>query len=161
MAPSGENNIPERFRQRPSPTFSSPNTESKETQKHWENLLDRRKKCKDRYSHIKKELDDASASLVRLDQKSMAQNTVIKLGPLSFIPKVSSDDKRVSATGPSRFASTDSWKKRAGENEAKKKIEEQKQHEGSRLRSMLTFTTAKNASNSRISVVDKTIEECS
>ena len=86
MAPSG-NNVPQRFRQRRhSPTLndltkksSTANEESvkssAEAQKQWENLLDRRKKCKerhfqDRYDLIKKELTDATTSLARLDQKA-------------------------------------------------------------------------------------------
>ena len=48
MAPSGNNAVPQRFRQRrPSPTFNDL-TVSSATTEHWENLLDRRKKCKDR-----------------------------------------------------------------------------------------------------------------
>ena len=48
MAPSGNNAVPQRFRQRrPSPSFNDL-TVSSATTEHWENLLDRRKKCKDR-----------------------------------------------------------------------------------------------------------------
>ena len=84
MAPSG-NNIPQRFRQRiPSPTLndltknSLRSTEESvksnaEAQKQWEDLLDRRKKCKERhfqerYDHIKKELTSATTSLAKLDR---------------------------------------------------------------------------------------------
>ena len=85
MAPSGNNSIPQRFRQRrPSPTLndltknSTKVTEESvksnaEAQKQWEDLLDRRKKCKERhfqerYDHIKKELTSATTSLARLDR---------------------------------------------------------------------------------------------
>ena len=48
MAPSGNNAVPQRFRQRrPSPSFNDL-TVSSATTEQWENLLDRRKKCKDR-----------------------------------------------------------------------------------------------------------------
>ena len=48
MAPSGNSAVPQRFRQRTlSPTFNDL-TISSATTEHWENLLDRRKKCKDR-----------------------------------------------------------------------------------------------------------------
>ena len=48
MAPSGNSAVPQRFRQRrPSPSFNDL-TVSSATTEHWENLLDRRKKCKDR-----------------------------------------------------------------------------------------------------------------
>ena len=109
MAPTENNNVPQRFRQRFSPSSNdrimssgsdeAPKSSAEAQQKHWENLLDRRKKCKERlfkerYDHIKKELTDATTSLARLDHKastvpySSTNNLpVIKLGPMSFLPK--------------------------------------------------------------------------
>ena len=107
MAPTENNNVPQRFRQRYSPSsndriISSGSDElpksSAEAQKHWENLLDRRKKCKERlfkerYDQIKKEVTDATTSLARLNHKAssvsenVSRNNVVKLGPLSFLPK--------------------------------------------------------------------------
>ena len=46
MAPSGGGNVPQRFRQQPSSNTQHPTT-SKTTEKHWEDLLDRRRRCKE------------------------------------------------------------------------------------------------------------------
>ena len=85
MAPSG-NAIPQRFRQRPSPT---PNRDSKEMNGKWEELLDRRQRCKERYNNIKRELQDATESLTKIDQnknKAETKTPLIKLDAFSFIP---------------------------------------------------------------------------
>ena len=67
MAPSG-NSIPERFRQqKPFPNFSDLTKSEKssksdaEAQKNWENLLDRRKKCKER--QLKVEIFDSRSNI--------------------------------------------------------------------------------------------------
>ena len=68
MAPSSYNSshVPQRFRQRQS---QSP-FETKEAQKHWEELMDRRKKCRDKYNEIKKDLEAATASLTKFQNKA-------------------------------------------------------------------------------------------
>ena len=89
MAPSSAP-IPQRFRQ--------PSTQTQmdsKNQKHWNDMLNRRKKCKERYQNIKKELDSATESLEKLNSHSknsisnieekMRKNNVFHIGPNSFI----------------------------------------------------------------------------
>ena len=90
MAPSSAP-IPQRFRQpTPSTQMDSKN------QKHWNDMLSRRKKCKENYQNIKKELDSATESLEKLnchsknsiskiEEKMKKNNNVFRIGPNSFI----------------------------------------------------------------------------
>ena len=93
MAPSG-NAIPQRFRSRPSPTPLSAK-ETTEMNGKWDELLDRRQRCKERYRNIKKELENATDALTQIDKKKeeKLQNSVIKLDAFSFIPTVSKNDR--------------------------------------------------------------------
>eukprot|EP00093_Oithona_nana_P006105 06105.XXX_283290_283547_1 [CDS] Oithona nana genome sequencing. len=85
MAPSG-NTIPQRFRSRPSPTLTS-SKETTEMNVKWDELLDRRQICKERYSkeryrNIKKELEDATDALTQIGKKKedkLQNPPVIKL----------------------------------------------------------------------------------
>ena len=89
MAPSSAP-IPQRFRQ----PITQTQMDSK-NQKHWNDMLNRRKKCKERYQNIKKELDSATESLEKLNSHSknsisnieekMRKNNVFHIGPNSFI----------------------------------------------------------------------------
>ena len=93
MAPSSTN-TPQRLRQR--------NAEILETtvisQKHWDSLLTRRKKCKEQYQNIKKEIDAATESLQNYDRHKSLNSSistteenarkfkeVFRIGPNSFI----------------------------------------------------------------------------
>ena len=88
MAPSSAP-IPQRFRQ-PNPTQTDSTN-----QKSWNDMLNRRKKCKERYQNIKKELDSATESLEKLNchgkksisniEEKMRKNNVFHIGPNSFI----------------------------------------------------------------------------
>ena len=88
MAPSSAP-IPQRFRQ-PNPTQTDSTN-----QKSWNDMLNRRKKCKERYQNIKKELDSATESLEKLNSHSknsisnieekMRKHNVFHIGPNSFI----------------------------------------------------------------------------
>ena len=102
MAPSG-NAIPQRFRSRPSPTLTS-SKETTEMNVKWDELLDRRQICKERYSkeryrNIKKELEDATDALTQIGKKKedkLQNPPVIKLDAFSFIPSERSSRNDIS-----------------------------------------------------------------
>ena len=102
MAPSG-NAIPQRFRSRPSPTLTS-SKETTEMNVKWDELLDRRQICKERYSkeryrNIKKELEDATDALTQIGKKKedkLQNPPVIKLDAFSFIPSERSSRNEIS-----------------------------------------------------------------
>ena len=106
MAPSSAP-IPQRFRQ--------PSTQTQmdsKNQKHWNDMLNRRKKCKERYQNIKKELDSATESLEKLNSHSknsisnieekMRKNNVFHIGPNSFIKEEHSSPMNTSTTNSTR-----------------------------------------------------------
>ena len=94
MAPS-ENAIPQRFRSRPSPTLTN-RKETTEMNGKWDELLDRRQICKERYRNIKKELEDATDALTQIGKKKEDKlpnpAPVIKLDAFSFIPSNSRNE---------------------------------------------------------------------
>ena len=107
MAPSSAP-IPQRFRQ--------PSTQTQmdsKNQKHWNDMLNRRKKCKERYQNIKKELDSATESLEKLNSHSknsisnieekMRKNNVFHIGPNSFIKEEHSSPMNTSTTYSTRL----------------------------------------------------------
>ena len=107
MAPSSAP-IPQRFRQ--------PSTQTQmdsKNQKHWNDMLNRRKKCKERYQNIKKELDSATESLEKLNSHSknsisnieekMRKNNVFHIGPNSFIKEEYSSPMNTSTTYSTRL----------------------------------------------------------
>ena len=107
MAPSSAP-IPQRFRQ--------PSTQTQmdsKNQKHWNDMLNRRKKCKEQYQNIKKELDSATESLEKLNSHSknsisnieekMRKNNVFHIGPNSFIKEEYSSPMNTSTTYSTRL----------------------------------------------------------
>ena len=103
MAPSG-NNLPQRLRQRQPEVLeaiSGGNDSSAFSQKNWDNLLDRRKQCKQRIEQMKKDISEATEYLQKLDNKSFSHksvstldnsatatskyNAVFRIGPNSFL----------------------------------------------------------------------------
>ena len=80
MPPSG-GGLPQRFKQ------ARPMSE-KSSSERYDDLCDRRKKCRKHFNSIKAELNEATALLQKLDQKAKSHNsTLIKLDPFSFMPK--------------------------------------------------------------------------
>ena len=103
MAPSGSN-IPQRLRQRQPDVLEAVSGSSAVSQKNWDNLLDRRKQCKQRYEQMKKDISEATEYLQKLDNKSFSHksvstidndaataiskyNAVFRIGPNSFLNK--------------------------------------------------------------------------
>ena len=102
MAPSGSN-IPQRLRQRQPDVLEAISGGNAFSQKNWDNLLDRRKQCKQRYEQMKKDISEATEYLQKLDNKSFSHksvntidnaataiskyNAVFRIGPNSFLNK--------------------------------------------------------------------------
>ena len=102
MAPSGSN-IPQRLRQRQPDVLEAISGGNASSQKNWDNLLDRRKQCKQRYEQMKKDISEATEYLQKLDNKSFSHksvstidnaataiskyNAVFRIGPNSFLNK--------------------------------------------------------------------------